>query len=79
MKTRVQKWGNSLGVRIPKAFAEEAQLVDGTPVEIKLVEGHLVMIPISEIPTLEELLAEITDDNVHGEFETGPPVGRESW
>jgi antitoxin MazE len=80
MKSRVQKWGNSLAVRIPKSFAVEAGLrVDG-PVELSLVEGALVVRPItSPPPTLDELLRGVTDGNMPGEWGTGPAVGKELW
>ena len=80
MKTRVQKWGNSLALRIPKAFADKARLTEGTPVELLLVDGQLVIRPLAkEPPTLDELLQGVTDQNLHGEWDTGPPAGREAW
>jgi antitoxin MazE len=80
MKTRVQKWGNSLALRIPKAFAAEARLREDTPVELSLVDGKLVIQPLAlEPPTLDDLLRGITDQNLHGEWDTGPAVGREVW
>jgi antitoxin MazE len=80
MKTRVQKWGNSLALRIPKAFAEEAGLAENAPVELSLKGGGLVVQP--EAPrklTLEELLRGVTEDNLPGEWDTGPAVGKEVW
>jgi antitoxin MazE len=80
MKTRVQKWGNSLALRIPKSFAAEAGLHADAAVELSLVEGRLVVQPIRPQPlTLEELLQGITDENLPGEWDTGPAVGREVW
>jgi len=80
MKTRVQKWGNSLAVRIPKAFAAEAGLHANATVELSLVEGALVVQPVApQPPSLEELLRGITDDNRPGEWDTGPAVGKEVW
>lgn len=80
MKTRVQKWGNSLALRIPKSFALEAGLEEDAPVELSLVEGSLVIQPLSREPlTLEELVRGITDENRHGEWDTGAAVGREVW
>jgi antitoxin MazE len=80
MKTRVQKWGNSLALRIPKAFAEEAGLHAGAAVDLSLVEGKLVVRPITPPPlTLDQLLPGITDDNLPGEWDTGPAVGKEVW
>jgi antitoxin MazE len=80
MQSRVQKWGNSLALRIPKSFATEIGLSDDTPVEISLVEGKLVIAPLP-VPkySLEDLLARITPDNLHGEQDTGAPQGNEVW
>ena len=77
MQTRVQKWGNSLAIRIPEAFAAEAQLTEGATVEISIEEGHLVIAPCVVTPTLEELLAQITPENVHTEVDWGKNVGQE--
>ncbi len=80
MKTRIQKWGNSLALRIPKSFAAEAGLREDAPVELSLVEGALLVQPITEQPlTLDELLRGITTENLHGEWNTGPAVGKEIW
>jgi len=80
MKTKVQRWGNSLAVRIPKAFAEEVGLEDDSPVEMRLFKGGLLVEP-SAIwePTLEELLDGVTDSNLHDEIDTGPAQGSEAW
>ncbi|HEY7424075.1 MAG TPA: AbrB/MazE/SpoVT family DNA-binding domain-containing protein [Gemmataceae bacterium] len=80
MKTRVRKWGNSLALRIPKSFAAEVRLTEDTPVELSLVEGKLVVQPLAQPPlTLDELLQGVTDENLHGEWDTGPAVGKEVW
>lgn len=80
MKTRVQKWGNSLAVRIPKSFAEEAGLHANAAVELSLVEGALVVQRVAQPAiSLEELLRQITDDNLPTEWDTGPAVGKEAW
>lgn len=80
MKTRVQKWGNSLALRIPKSFASEVGLQKETPVEVSLADGKLVITPLSQPKlTLKQLLAKITKDNLHSEIETGPAVGNEAW
>jgi antitoxin MazE len=80
MKTRVQKWGNSLALRIPKSFAEEAGLHADAAVELSLVKGKLVVQPIRPQPlTLKELLRGVTDENLPGEWDTGPAVGKEVW
>ena len=80
MKTKVQRWGNSLAVRIPKAFAEEVGLKDDSPVEMSLVEGGLLVEPSSTwAPSLDELLDGVTKANLHDEVDTGPAQGSEAW
>jgi antitoxin MazE len=80
MRTKVQRWGNSLAIRIPKSFAEEVGLKNDSPVELRLVEGALVVKPAQSRPqSLKELLAGVTDSNIHGEVEEGPPQGTEVW
>ncbi len=80
MKSRVQKWGNSLALRIPKAFAEAAGLRANAAVELSLVEGALVVQPVApKSLTLDELLSGVTDDNIPREWDTGPAVGKEIW
>lgn len=79
MKSRVQKWGNSLAVRIPKSFAQEAHLSANAAVELTVADGALTVRPIVESPTLADLVRGITDANRHDEWDTGPAVGREVW
>jgi antitoxin MazE len=80
MKTRVQRWGNSLALRIPKAFATEVGIDDNAWVDISLVDGKLILIPLPEsILTLDDLLAGITDANIHAEYDTGMADGNEVW
>jgi antitoxin MazE len=77
MKTRVQKWGNSLAARIPKSFAEDLGLRDGSPVEMTLEDGAVAIRPDREKAwELEALLAEVTDDNVHPAWESEGPGSR---
>jgi antitoxin MazE len=80
MKTRVQKWGNSLALRIPKSFAAEVGLDTNSSVEMSLKDGKLVVVS-SEKPkfTLRQLLAQVTEKNLHHEIDTGPAVGGEVW
>ena len=80
MLAKVQKWGNSLAVRIPRAFASEAQLENDSLVEITLVDGQIVVTPVVAVGwTLEGLLEEITPANLHGEVDTGIAAGNEAW
>ena len=73
-KAQVVKWGNSLAVRIPKAVAAEARMQEGDSILIEGSHGH---IEIQRVPTLEELVAQITPENRHGEIEAGPELGKE--
>jgi antitoxin MazE len=80
MKTRVQRWGNSLAVRIPKSFAEEIGLRDDAPVDLRLSEGTLVLQPCPPpAPELADLLDRVTESNTHGETRWGEARGREVW
>ena len=80
MRTRVQRWGNSLAVRIPKSFAEEVGLKDESAVELRLDRGKLILEPSApRAPRLEDLLRGVRRGNLHGEVDTGPAQGREVW
>jgi len=80
MKTKVQRWGNSLAVRIPKTFAEEAGLKNDSAVEMRLTEGGLLLEPSpAQTLTLDELLDRVTESNLHHEVDTGPAQGLEAW
>ena len=80
MLTKVQKWGNSLALRIPKAFALDAQLENDSFVEISIVEGQIIITPVvAPSWTLEELLAGINKNNLHHEVDAGFAVGNEVW
>ena len=80
METRIGKWGNSLALRIPQALAAQLGLSLNSAVELSSVEDKLV-VTVIEPPhsELEDLLAGITDSNLHGEIDSGPSVGREQW
>ncbi len=80
MRSKIQQWGNSLALRIPKPFAEEAGLSRHSEIDLSLLDGKIVIIPVEEPqPTLEELLAKVTEENRHAEVESGPAVGKEVW
>lgn len=80
MKTRVQKWGNSLALRIPKSFADEVGLQREAPVEVSLADGKLVITPVTKPKlTLKQLLAKVTEENLHHEVNYGPAIGNETW
>ena len=80
MRRRVQRWGNSLALRIPKAFVAETNLDEGSEVELSLEEGRLIIKPVTDpIYSLDDLLEQIGPENVHGETDTGPRAGNEVW
>jgi len=80
MRVQIQKWGNSLALRIPKPFAEDADVKKGTVVDLSVSEGRLVAAPLRKKKvTLKQLLAKVNRGNLHGEVDSGSPVGRESW
>jgi len=74
---QVAKWGNSLAVRIPKDVAEQARLHEGDSIVIETLDGRVQLRPAERIPTLEELVAQITKQNRHEETDWGPDVGKE--
>jgi antitoxin MazE len=79
MRTRVQKWGNSLALRIPKAMAIEAGLSADAPVEVRVEAGNVVIQAVGSSFTLDDLLDGITSENIHAEIDTGPAIGHEAW
>jgi antitoxin MazE len=82
VKTAVQKWGNSLALRIPKAYATEARIKAGSEVELSLSGGALVAVPVrlrQKRVALADLLKRVTATNQHREVPTGPPIGGEVW
>jgi len=80
VRVQIQKWGNSLALRIPKPFAQDAGVREGTLVGLSVSEGRLVAAPIRVRKVrLQDLLRKVTRTNLHREVHTGPPVGREAW
>ncbi len=80
MKTRVQKWGNSLGVRIPKSFAIEIGIERDSSIQMMVEEGAIRIVPEREPSwTLAALLAGVTEANKPREWDTGAPEGEEPW
>jgi antitoxin MazE len=80
VRTKVQKWGNSLGVRIPRGLAEEVGLGAGTEVSLTAKDGELVLRP--SVPSrlrLVDLLAGVTPENIHTCVDTGDAVGAEAF
>ncbi len=79
MQTRVKKWGNSLGVRIPQAVAESLGITEDTPVELSADEEAITIKPVRRRESLRELASKITPSNRHDETDWGRRVGREVW
>ncbi len=76
----ISKWGNSLAVRIPAAFAETAGLEEGTVVDLKVRAGRLIVIPAQSLRyDLHQLVGRITPKNSHRLVDWGKPVGKEAW
>jgi antitoxin MazE len=80
MKTAVQRWGNSLALRIPRAYAAETRIVEGSEVDLTLKSGALVVRPVvRKRHSLAGLVKRITPANRHGSISTGRAVGQEAW
>jgi Growth regulator len=79
LDSRIQRWGNSLALRIPKAFAAQAGLEENSSVELELDGDTLVVRPAKKNWVLAKLLSEMTTGNKHRGVEWGGKRGRESW
>lgn len=82
MITRVQKWGNSRGLRLNKELLSEVEINVGDAVDVAVRDGALVVTPVHRVRgghDLRELVERIPQDYEPGEFDWGPPVGREVW
>jgi antitoxin MazE len=80
MESKIRKWGNSLGLRIPKSFAAQTGVREGSSVDISIEDDRLVITPVQvETYRLQDLLDQVTKDNCHEEISTGSPQGREVW
>ena len=80
MKSKIRKWGNSLAVRIPMAFAHEMKVGEGASIHMMIEDGALVLrAEPGEEWNLDALIEGMTDENIPEEWETGSARGRESW
>lgn len=80
MQTKIQKWGNSLAIRIPKSFALDINLKQDELVDLSVDESKIIITPIGgKKYSLEELLKGVSKNNLHGEIDTGSPIGKEIW
>jgi antitoxin MazE len=75
----INKWGNSLGVRIPQPVANQLGFTVGTVVTMEVVDNKIVISPVRKKYQLDELLAGITPESIEGEYDWGEPVGNEVW
>ena len=78
MTSKIQKWGNSLGIRIPKSIIEKANLNENSEVEIENKDEAIIIFPRQKKLSLDTLLSEITKDNLHQESDD-EVEGREVW
>lgn len=79
MKTKVQKWGNSLSVRLPKTVAQEMGLQVNDILEIEIDDHRLILEARKDQEyRLTNLMKEVTEDNLHTEISVGAPVGNET-
>lgn len=79
MRLAVRKWGNSLAIRLPKGIARDVQLAEGSEVDVTVEDGRVILTPAVGAGSLDQLLAAVTDENLHREIDTGAPAGREAW
>jgi antitoxin MazE len=78
LRATVGKWGNSAAVRIPATLLAQANLTDKQAIDLVLSDGKITLEPVTKQElNLEDLLAQITPNNLHGEVEFGKPVGKE--
>jgi antitoxin MazE len=78
MQVKISKWGNSIGVRVPKDVAEKLGLKDGTNAELSVEKGRIVIDAKRRQYSLEELLVGMTPEAMHKAFDWGPDKGREN-
>lgn len=80
MHVTAQKWGNSLGIRIPKSYTTNANIEEGTEIDLVFEKGCIILKPLlNKRKTLDEFLSMATPENIHAETHTGNIVGREIW
>ena len=79
MHVQIQKWGNSLAFRIPRTFAKEADIRQGTTVDLGIKDGHLIVSPLKKKYSLKTLLMKVTKSNIHREVDFGFSQGLENF
>jgi antitoxin MazE len=80
METKVQKWGNSLAVRLSKHVVQESNIKEGSRVAVEVDDGKIVLeVRGMKQYSLRKLLSKVTRKNAHGEFDLGRAEGKEIW
>ena len=79
MKATIQKWGNSLAIRIPKNITKDSRVSEGSNIDIMVENGKIILSPSPKVYSLKELLKNVTDENIHSEISTGDYIGGEIW
>jgi antitoxin MazE len=79
MKTTVQKWGNSLAIRIPKNITKDTRVSEGSNINIMVENGNIILSLSTKEYSLKELLKNVTNENIHSEVSTGDHIGGEIW
>ena len=77
MQAVVQKWGNSLGFRIPSLWVKDNNVKSGSKIEVIAEKGRIIIIPQKK--SLDDMMAMVNDDNIHSEISTGHAIGNEEW
>jgi len=79
MKATIQKWGNSLAIRIPKNISKDSRVSEGSDINITVENGKIILSPSPKVYSLKSLLKNISNENIHSEISTGDQMGREIW
>ncbi|MBN1106676.1 MAG: AbrB/MazE/SpoVT family DNA-binding domain-containing protein [Deltaproteobacteria bacterium] len=82
MEATLRKWGNSIGLRIPAGLMAELNMSENSTVDLRIENGKLIVSPKQRRKwkySLGELLAGVTEENIHPETDWGIPVGDEAW
>lgn len=76
---KLARWGNGMAIRIPKALARDANLQEGDTLSLAVRSGAIIVKPVKKKPSLDDLLAKVTPENIHAEVDWGKPEGKEVW
>lgn len=80
MEAKVKKWGNSLGVRIPKSISSQVGITEGASIEFTIEGDKIILAPIQKKEySIEELILMVSEENLHYEITTDGPIGKEVW